>query len=200
MNDYGVIFKPARVALILLALSILMAFTLVSGLARLRTEKELSILQTEKQLADTREHIRKLTFDLDSINRLAAKYKRLTRLGFIGEPDRDSWVQRLESIFRDTRLPPTLRYTLSPPALINPQAVPDEAPTAYQNKVFHHDLNFELSGIHEGEFLDFMDKLSADWRTPYRIDTCQFMRGDANEPIAGLQIKCTVQLYSVPGK
>ena len=200
MNDYGVVFKPARVILILLVLSILMAFLLVSGLAKLRTDKEHSLLQTEKQLADAREGIRKLTFDLDTIHRLAAKYHFLTQKGFIGEPDRDKWVQALESIFRDTRLPPTLRYTLSPPQLVNQQAVPDEAPTAYQNKVFHHDLNFELSGIHEGEFLDFMDKLNADWRTPYRVDTCQFARGDVNEPIAGLQIKCTVQLYSLPGK
>ncbi len=200
MNDYGFVLKPARVALILLAMSILTAFALVSALSRLRTEKEHSILQTEKQLTDTRESIRKLTFDLDTIHRLAARYQRLTKRGFIGEPDRNNWVQMLESIYRDTHLPPTLRYTLSPPALINPQHLPDEAALAYQNKVFRHDLNFELSGIHEGEFLDFTDKLSADWRTPYRIDTCRFMREEASEPIAGLQINCTIQLYSLPDK
>lgn len=200
MNDYGVVLKPARVALILFALSMLTAFALVAGLAKLRNETERSILQTEKQLADTRKNVRNLTFDLDTINQLAAKYKRLTQLGFIGEADRDSWAQRLESIFHDTRLPPTLRYTLAAPALFNPQVVPDDAPTAYQNRVLLHDLNFELSGIHEGEFLGFMNKLGSDWHTPYRVDTCQFARGEANEPITGLQIKCTIQLYSLPDK
>lgn len=200
MNAYAVVLKPARVALVLFALSVLIAFAIVAGLAEYRTEKEQTIKQTDQQLAATREEIRKLTFDLDSINRLAAKYKQLTQLGFIGEADRDGWVQRLEAIYRDTHLPPTLRYTLAPPQLLNPQAVAADAPTAYKNNVSHHDLGLELTGIHEGELLDLMDKLSTDWRAPYRVETCQIVRGEASEPIAGLQIKCTVQLYSLPGK
>ncbi|MCX7192731.1 MAG: hypothetical protein NTY60_03785 [Proteobacteria bacterium] len=198
MNAYGVVLKPAKVALLLLALSVLAAFVVVAGLARYRTEKEQTILQTERQLADTRENVRKLTFDLDTINKLAAKYRQLTLLGFIGEPDRDGWVQRLESIYHNTHLPPTMRYTLAPPQLLNPQTA--DAETAYQNNVLHHDLALELSGIHEGELLDFMDKLSSDWRAPYRVETCQIARGEAAEPITGLQIKCTVQLYSLPEK
>jgi hypothetical protein len=198
MNAYGVVLKPAKAALLLLAISVVAAFIIVAGVAKYRSEKEQSILQTEQQLADTRENIRKLTFDLDSINKLAAKYKQLTLLGFIGEPDRDGWVQRLESIYRDTHLPPALRYTLAPPQLINPQAVPADAEGAYRNNVSHHDLSLELSGIHEGELLDFMDKLNSDWRTPYRVEACQISR-DA-EVITGLQIRCTVQLYSLPGK
>ncbi len=200
MNAYAIVLKPARVALILFALSVAIAFAVVAGLAEYRTGKEQAIKQTDQQLAATREEIRKLTFDLDSINRLAAKYKQLTRLGFIGEADRDGWVQRLEALYRDTHLPPTLRYTLAPPQLLNPQAVAAEAPNAYQNNVSHHDLGLELSGIHDGELLDFMGKLGTDWQAPYRVETCLIARGEASEPIAGLQIKCTVQLYSLPGK
>lgn len=200
MNAYAVVLKPARVALILFAVSVAIAFAAVAGLAKYRTDKEQTIKQTDQQLAATREEIRKLTFDLDSINRLAAKYKKLSQLGFIGEPGRDGWVQRLEAIYRDTHLPPTLRYTLAPPQLLNPQAVPADNPAAYQNNVSHHDLGLELTSIHEGELLDFMEKLGTDWQAPYRVETCQIARGEASEPIAGLQIKCTVQLYSLPGK
>lgn len=200
MNAYGVVLKPARVALIMFALSVAIAMAVVAGLAKYRTDKEQTIKQTDQQLAATREEIRKLTFDLDSINRLSAKYRKLTRLGFTGEADRDGWVQRLEAIYRDTHLPPTLRYTLAPPQLLNPQAIAADAQTAYQNNVSHHDLGLELTGIHEGELLDFMEKLGTDWQAPYRVETCQIARGEAGEPIAGLQIKCTVQLYSLPGK
>lgn len=196
MNAYGVVLKPAKFALILFALSVVIAFAVVAGLAEYRTGKEQTIQQTEQQLTATRENIRALTFDLDSINRLAEKYKELSQIGFIGEPDRDGWVQRLEAIYRDTRLPPTLRYTLAPPQLLNQQAVQDDTPTAYQNNVLHHDLGLELSGIHEGELLDFMDKLDTDWRAPYRVETCQIAR--EAEAITGLQITCTVQLYSLP--
>jgi len=196
MNAYGVVLKPAKFALILFALSVVIAFAVVAGLAEYRTGKEQTIQQTEQQLTATRENIRALTFDLDSINRLAEKYKELSQIGFIGEPDRDGWVQRLEAIYRDTRLPPTLRYTLAPPQLLNQQAVQDDTTTAYQNNVLHHDLGLELSGIHEGELLDFMDKLDTDWRAPYRVETCQIAR--EAEAITGLQITCTVQLYSLP--
>ena len=198
MNAYGVVLKPAKVALMLFALSVTAVFIVVLGLARYHTEKQQSLLQTEQQLAATRENIRKLTFDLDTINKLAEQYRQLTQLGFIGEPDRDGWVARLEAIYRDMRLPPTLRYTLAPPQLLNPQAVPVEAPAAYLNNVLHHDLALELSGIHDGEFLDFMAKLGSDWKTPYRVETCQISR--EAETLTGLQIKCTVQLYSLPGK
>jgi len=198
MNAYSVVLKPAKVALILFALSVVIAFAAVAGLVRYRTEKEQSILKTAQQLATTRENIKKLTYDLDSINRLALQYKQLTQAGFIGEPDRDGWVQRLETLYRDTRLPPTLRYTLAPSQPLNPQAVPADAPTAHQNNVLHHGLAIELSGIHDGEFLDFMARLDSDWRTPYRVETCQIAR--EAEALTGLQIRCTVELYSLPEK
>lgn len=196
MNAYAVVLKPARLALMLFGLSMLAAFIVVAGLAHYRAEKELSILKTEKLLEQTRENVSKLTSDLDTVNRLAAKYRQLSLTGFVGEPDRDGWVQRLESIYRDTRLPPTLRYTLAPPQLLNPQPVPADAPIAHQNNVTHHDLSLELSGIHEEELIDFIGKLGTDWRAPYRVDNCQIAR--EAQVIAGLQIKCTVQLYSLP--
>jgi len=196
MNDYWIILKPAKLVLILFALSVAIALAAVTGLARYRTEKERSIIQTEQQLSATRDNIKALTDDLDTINKLAQKYQQLSQLGFIGEPDRDGWVQRLETFYRDTHLPPTLRYTLAPPQLLNPQ--PAAGPLAYQNNVSHHDLSMELSGIHEGEFLDFMGKLSKDWRAPYRVETCQMSRDV--DPMSGLQIKCTLQVYSLPGK
>lgn len=198
MNAYGVVLKPARIALILFALSVLLSIAIVFGLAKYRSEKELSIQQTEQQLSTTRDNIKTLTYDVDTIKKLAAKYQRLSQLGFIGEADRDGWVQRLEALYRDTHLPPTLRYTLAPPQLLNPQAVLMEAPLAHQNTVLHHDLALELSAIHEVELIDFIDKLSTDWHAPYRFETCQITRD--TDILTGLQIKCTVQLYSLPGK
>lgn len=200
MNAYSVVLKPAKVALIVLALSVASELAGIVGLSRYRGGEEQTLIKTEEQLASTRDQIGKLTHDLDSINKLASRYQQISRLGFIGEPDRDAWVQSLETIYRDTRLPPTLRYTLAPPQLLNPQAVSADAPPAYLNNVLHHDLALELSGIHEGELLDFIGKLGADWRVPYRVETCQITREAENEPITGLQINCTLQLYSLPDK
>ncbi len=196
MNSYGIVLKPARVALLLFALSLILALLIVTGLSRYRVEKQQDILKTEQQLNDTRQRIEKLTFDLNTITELADKYKKLSKLGFVGEPDRDGWVQRLESLYQETRLPPTLRYTLAPPQPVDPKAT--DTDIGYQ--VLHHDLSMELSGIHEGELLDFMEKLGGNWRAPYRVDSCQIARGEAEEPVTGLQIKCLIKLYSLPLK
>jgi len=198
MNAYGVVLKPARVALILFAISVAIAVIAVVGLARYRASQEQILAQTEQRLADTRDSNKKLTYDLDSINRLAAQYQRLSRLGLVGKPDRDAWIEKLKVIYRDTRLPPTLRYTLAPPQLLNPQPVPAEDPAAHRNNVLSHDLALELSAIHDGEFLDFMDKLNSDWNAPYRVETCQIARD--NEPTTGLKIRCTLRIYSLPEK
>ncbi len=200
MNAYVVVLKPAKAELTLFVLSVVIATSAVLGLAKLRAEKEQSILQTGQQLAAARDNIKKLTFDLDSIKRLTTKYQRLTRLGFVGEPDRDGWVQRLEAIYRNTRLPPNLRYTLAPPQLFHPQPLADEMPTAYLNRISHHGLNLELSGIHEIELIDLIEKLNNEWHAAYRTEACQIARDEANEPLGGLQIHCTLELFSLPDK
>ncbi len=198
MNDYWIVLKPAKLALLLLVIGMALALAAVTGQSRYRAAKEQALIQTEQQLTATRDNIKALTYDLDTISKLAQKYQQLVRLGFIGEPDRDGWVQRLETLYRNLNLPPNLRYTLATPQLTNPQ--PATESLAYQNKVLFHDLNVELSAIHEGEFLDFMDKLTKAWQVPYRVETCQMAREAAGEPISGLQIKCTLQIYSLPGK
>lgn len=196
MNAYSVVLKPARVALMLFAASVVFAVVAIVGLAKYRASQEQILTQTGQRLAETRDSIQKLTYDLDSINRLAAQYQRLNRLGFVGKPDRDVWIENLKAIYSDTHLPPTLRYTLAPPQLLNPQPVPAEDTAAHQNNVLHHDLALEISAIHDGEFLDFMDKLGSDWSVPYRVETCQIARD--SEPSAGLQIRCELRIYSLP--
>lgn len=196
MNAYQVVLKPARSALLLFALSVGIAITVVVGLAQYREKQQQAMMQTEQQLTDTRNEIRKLRYDLDTINRLAENYQRLARLGLVGKPDRDAWVESLKNLYRDTRLPPTLLYTLAPAQLMRTQPAPANDPAAYQNNVLFHDLTLELSAIHDGEFLDFMDKLNQDWKAPYRMETCYIAR--EAEPSSGLQIRCVLQIYSIP--
>ena len=194
MNAYAAVLKPARFALLLFACTAAATLAAVIGLHNYRMNSELAIAQAEKGLSETRRKIGTQRTDLDAIARLAAQYRRLVQYGFIGEAPRDDWVARLEQIYRDTRLPPTLKYTLQPPQPI--QISPADGPLAYRNGVLQHDLELELSGIHEGEFLDFADRLKAEWQAPYRIEACRMAR--AGDALAGLEIRCTVRLFSLP--
>lgn len=196
MSQYAEILKPSRVALILFALSVIIAVAVVAGLAQYRSAKEQTISQMEGKLGSTRDQIRRLTYDLDSINRLAEKYRQIGQLGFIGEADRDAWMERLEVIYRNMHLPPTLRYTLAPPQLLNQQAA--DTALDYQKNILHHDLAIELSDIHEGELLDFIGRLNTGWQTPYRVESCHITREALGGQITGLKIKCTLQIFSLP--
>ena len=192
------LLKPAKTALIIFVLSLASSILVITGLTIYRTQKQQGIQKIDQQLADARERISKLILDFKTAEQSAQQYQRLNQLGFIGEADRKMWVQRLDNIYKDTHLPPTLRYTLSPPKLFNAQTVPESAPMAYRNNVLQHDLTIEMSDINDKEFLDFMAKLGTHWHVPYRVESCQISREE--NAIKGLQIKCTLQLYSLPDK
>ncbi len=190
MNDLFLLLKTARAALILFTASLVVSCLLVAGLYHYRAQKQREILQVSRQLSIMRDDIHQLRLDLEMMDRFSEKFRQLQHIGFIGEADRSSWMQRLEDIYRDMNLPANLHYALLPPQLISAK------PGNYRNGVLHHELTLELSGINDEEFLDFMTSLAADWQAPYLVQGCQISR--ESEP--SLQIKCTLQLYSLPEK
>lgn len=194
MNDFFLLLKTSKAALILFTASLVFSCLLVAGLHSYRAKKQRHILQVSRQLSIMRDDNNQLRLDLEMIDRFAEKYRQLQHLGFIGEADRSGWMQRLEDIYRGTRLPATLRYALMPAQLINAKP----APGNYRNGVLQHELTLELSGINDEEFLNFMARLAANWQVPYLVQGCQISRESEVKP--GLQIKCTLQLYSLPQK
>ena len=196
MNAYRLILVSAKGPLILFAFSLMLTLSLVLGLAHYREQTETTFVKAEAALRATRNEIQALTSDLATVEKHLVDFKKLTRLGLIGDPDRAVWVQNLVSIYSKLELPPTLRYSLAPPSPLAESAVTASGAPPALAKALRHDLDIELSALHEVEFLTFMDRLRTDWQTPFRVETCQFTR----EPKAGLQIKCTLRLFSLPLK
>ncbi|MDD5058551.1 MAG: hypothetical protein PHQ60_11825 [Sideroxydans sp.] len=192
MKDYLPIFKHARTALIVFALSLLLLLSSIAAVSYFNTAATKELAQKQAALQSTRSEIEVLTNDLQSIETNLADFKHLTRLGLIGEPDREAWMERFNAIHQASGLPPTLRYALAPPAPFTDD--PSPAPTDAPPQALRHDLQIELTGIHEGEFLAFADKLAAEWLTPYRIENCDMKRADEE----GLAISCTLRLFSLP--
>ncbi len=190
MNNFFLLLKTAKTALILFAVSLAVSCLLMAGIYSYRAQKQRAILQISRQLSIMRDGNNQLRLDLEMMGRFSEKFRQLQHIGFIGEADRNRWIQRLEDIYRDMHLPATLRYTLLPPQLINAK------PGDYRNGVLLHELTLELSGINDEEFLDFMASLAANWQAPYLVQGCQISR----ESESGLQIKCILQLYSLPEK
>lgn len=188
MKGYGLVFWYTRTALTVFALSALLLLSSIALVSYFSTIASTQLAQKRTILKDTRNDVHLLTNDLKSINTNLSDFNNLTRLGLLGEPDRETWAEQFNALYQATRLPPTLHYTLAAPASYSVSAQSGLQPQAQ-----HHDLQFELSGIHEGEFLAFADKLAAEWPAPYRIENCAMQREDE-----GLEISCTLRLFSLP--
>jgi len=193
---YGrLVLEPAKGALILCAISMVLALASVIGLAHYHKARKAAFAQSEGQLQGARSEIQTLSDDLASLEAHLTSFNHLVSIGLIGDPEREAWVQKLEAIYKALDLPQTLRYALAPPRLLldDQDAVARGLPPS-QTNALRHDIDIELSGIHEGEFLDLLGTLRTDWQTPFRIETCQMAR----ELEAGVQIKCTLRLFSLP--
>ncbi len=192
MKDYLLIFKQAKIALIIFAFSLVILISSIAVVSYFNTLAASALAQKQATLQSTRTEIQALTNDLQSIEANLTSYKHLTQLGLLGEPDRAAWVERFNALYQASGLPPTLRYILAAPKPYTANAT--AAPTGAQPQALSHDLQIELTGIHEGEFLTFTDKLAAEWLTPYRIENCDMTRIEED----GLNIKCTMRLFSLP--
>lgn len=196
MTGYQLVLAPAKGALAWLAASLLFALVLLAGLSHYHERERAELSVTQQTLQGLRSEIETFNLDLASIEDNLMNFRHLTRIGLIGSPDREAWVQDLEAIYRALELPPALRYTLAPPA---PQAADPAVPAglalASPARAMQHDLDIELSGLHEGEFQTFIDALGTDWQTPFRLEACA-MKHEAPQP--GLHIKCTIRLFSLP--
>ncbi len=193
MKNYQSIFRHSRISIIVFSISVLLCVGSVAVVSRLNTQAASALARQQSALQATRSEIQTLTGDIESIETHLTGFKHLANLGLVGEPRREFWVERLEAIHKQSGLPPTLRYILNPP---KPHS--DGSPNAQTDistaEALDHDLQIELSGIHEIEFLTFTDKLSSDWMAPFRIEQCDLHRGNEQ----GLQVNCTIRLFSLP--
>lgn len=193
-RDFRLVLAPAKGALIRCGMSMALALTVAVSLGHYQGSKGLALAQSEAQLQNTRVEVQTLTQDLAVLEEQLPNFRHLVSIGLIGDPPREIWVQRLEATYNSLDLPQTLRYTLSPPQPLadDRNAVAAVAAEASATKAMRHDLEIELSGIHEGEFLAFIDKLRTDWQAPFRLETCQMERDTT-----GVKIMCTLRLFSL---
>lgn len=194
MKPYLLVIRPALTAVSLLALSLTLAIALVVGLLHYRTAHRDSLARAEATLQASHQEVNALAADLASLETHLARFKHLVALGLIGDPNRDAWVHDLEEIYSTLQLPPTLRYALSAPQPLAETAATSSPTPTMIHKAWRHDLDIELSGLHEGELLGFLEALRAKWQAPFRLEECSMTR-----ETAGLKIKCTLCLFSLPG-
>lgn len=193
MRKYLPLLKSAKNALILFTLTTLLSIGLITTLLNYNTDQEEALSETETTVQSKQSAIQTLLDNLNILKSHQTEFDALISLGLVGSPNRASWVEQFEAIYRELRLPLTLRYSLETPRpLIEPGT--GATPAASPTNALRHELNVDLSDLHEEEFLLFIDRLNTGWKAPFRVNNCEMTRRNPTK----LEIKCALRLFSLP--
>ncbi len=193
MKKYLPLLKLAKNALVLFALTSLLSIGLIVALLHYNTAREEALAETEATVQTKQTETRTLTDNLNMLKNHQAEFDHLITIGLVGNPNRANWVEQFETLYRDLKLPLTLRYSLETP---RPLSESGSTPQGSQANVLRHELSIELSDLHEEEFLSFVHKLNTSWNAPFRVNQCDMTLNSTTK----LEIKCALRLFSLQSK
>lgn len=129
----------------------------------------------------------------DDIIAFLPQYQALIDKGFIGEEQRQAWIQTLQDIQKAYRLFP-IEYQLNPLTETQPPFLPSLAGfTLHQSQM---NLNFDM--LHEGDLLQLTDALINKRLANWLLRSCLISRNDALvNTHAMLNAQCTIDWYTL---
>jgi hypothetical protein len=129
----------------------------------------------------------------DDIIAFLPQYQALIDKGFIGEEQRQAWIQTLQDIQKAYRLFP-IEYRLNPLAETQPPFLPYLGGfTLHQSQM---NLNFDM--LHEGDLLQLTDALANKHLANWLLRSCLISRIDTLQAnSAMLNARCIVDWYTL---
>ena len=194
MKPWKRVVRHARTSLIVLAtlLSLGLILALSSHTLEERARSDLAASAAELNSLQTRRS--EVRADLRYMQSHLEHFKRLTQVGLIGTPEREAWVEQLTLSAKNAGFSDSLRYTLHAPKPLSPSAT---AVTLASSSDRHgpkfHDLEFNLSGVHEEELLGLLQDFGRHTRGRFRVNACQLM----DPTPAGLKLKCVLRFFTL---
>jgi len=121
------------------------------------------------------------------------QYQALIDKGFIGEEQRQTWIQALQDIQKAYRLFP-IEYKLNPLTQSQPSFLTNLAGfTIHQSQM---NLNFDM--LHEGDLLQLTDALADKQLANWLLRNCLISRNDALvSKHAMLNAQCAIDWYTL---
>lgn len=202
MSPERILFERSRGPLNLLGAAIFLALTLVFGSIYLRDSLQSRVLQNQGTLAAQRTALETKRQDLQNVMAHIEQFRALTKQGLIGRADREGWVEQLVVSREHLGIGSAIIYNLKPAqavgdsTAVDPNAsVPTSSgvplePGAPQS----HDLDFELTGVHEGELIAFLDSYRDQVRGRFRVQSCRLGKPAPD----GLVVACTLRFFNLP--
>lgn len=197
-SDWKSIFADARLALLVLGASALLAGTLAFGSGYALTRLEQTLAQANNALAVQQETLAQNHLDLADIEKHLPEFRKLLAGGMMGSGEREGWIEQLLVNQQRLGLPSTLKYALAPPrAYTVDNGMPENAATAANppppgGGIMTHDLLIELNDVHESDVLNLLEAYRRDVKGQFRIQELQLTQpGDK-----GLAARCLLRFFT----
>lgn len=172
----------------LIAVSLLISFTINF---EANQQKLFDLQQTQYRIA----HQKYLASgsEKEDIIAFLPQYQALIDKGFIGEEQRQTWIQALQDIQKAYRLFP-IEYKLNPLTQSQPSFLTNLAGfTIHQSQM---NLNFDM--LHEGDLLQLTDALADKHLANWLLRNCLISRNDALvSNHAMLKAQCAIDWYTL---
>jgi TolA-binding protein len=204
MTDRQTTILLARRSLVVLAVAVAMGLALFLGSRVLKERMRNDLAQAQQAESANQASLTEKQADLANLQAEISRFDALRGQGLVGKAEREDWAEQLVASRQRSGLPDTLVYTLHAP---KPVAAPsaaagaaegappaDAAGTPASSGPQFHDLDFELTGIHEEELLTLLRDFQAQVKGRFRVNACTLSaRTDT-----GLSARCTLRFFTVP--
>ena len=176
--------------LVLPFLSLLMAFGIAAGWVYQRMQRvdsvQLQQQQTQAELAAVHQRIVQSAMDKQWVVRYLTEYRRLQRIGFIGEDQRLEWNQALMSTSAGLGLT-AVSFDIAPQQPHHPELV-----GAF--KLMDTPVQFTADIAHEGVFARLLDDLRSQGPGIFTVRECTLVHTVETLP---LQTQCVFEWHTL---
>lgn len=115
------------------------------------------------------------------------RYQALIAQGFIGEEQRQAWVNALAEIQKTQRLF-EIHYEIGRLTPVTANFLPASAPFALQQS----EMKMQLALLHEGDLFTLLEALNAKNLSPYIVKSCEISKIEAR-----LSAQCVIDWYTL---
>lgn len=171
-------FKKIQWAALLLIVCLLIASAAVWGaLAQQKAATQIhnSLIAAEKEMAANLTRARN---EEQELREKITRYETLKQLGIVGEEQRLNWIELINHI-KTTRRIARLDYEFSPQRKIDATLLPEGADAGGMS-IMTSQMHLQLSLLHEGELLGFLDDLRTAAPALIQVRACSLARSVRN--------------------
>lgn len=162
-------------------------------------EKERDYRRARGELSRAASQYRSASDDKAVYEEYAARFRELERTGMIGEEYRLSWIETLQTINQELKLP-VLRYEISPQSTATLDGAGFD--TGHFS-LYRSDMTVKFGALHEGDVLRLLSTLAGDAAGLMETESCSMKRSRGDGTIAhdagsaNLEVSCRLHWYTL---